>query len=998
MKQLTAILLALLLCVSMVPAFALELEPVESAAEVQSASDSGAALQAAGLASNDKAVLGDYPYIADGLGKVVVYNSGAVAADKIDYIDASIELASYVDESKPVQETWPYGVKTGEGWSTADIVDDPAGSGSKVICVDQRDHKPATHNAQYKVLYDNFIPKAGKYVLTYDLRFPADQAIGLYITARFIEKDVGTNISSAYLDAHRDEWLHFVSNPFTVAAGSTAKLDFNAIIINTIKYYLKNFTLYYYPANSFMIDDGSGLQLIEKAAGDTYTFPQADGIWVSGGDSYNPGDTVPVSLLEYKTFTLGEMVIENDGKTPGLNIVNGKTVPLTFDEEEAAVPGFTAGNATGTIAAFEDEGLTVDGNANAGNVYKITSNQASRYMHFYANITLEANRPYYYEFDIYSNRNIINGTGNECLWIISGNNGGHKDHGSSNGFGTALQASRWYHANSTATYNADQSNFHIQADALLSDGTGTLKDISYYLDNVLVVPYYKVTYISDGAAAATAYLQPAANGAVYDTLTLDLSKTVSKTGYRFLGWSLTPSSSVADAPATVAAEHKDIALYAVFEEVKYANVTFMDGGVQVAQKALAIGSAIEGVYSSTEYLNFQGWSTTPDGANIITTVPDTDIILYAAYDEIELETEYGDLIYYTDFSGGVTTGTRKNQGGSEYGYHEAAPTFDGIGAAFQSRSERASFAIASDPAGTGNPVVKVTENGWGYPRPSVTFNQVLTDPGIYTVSFRIFVPADSTNFSFYTYADTYNNDNTGPNIWDINRPRSFSPTLGAWTTVVGTYRVPEDLGCLGVIGLLDDRSPSTTTYYLDDVAVYYQSATAPTTSADASIRLDTPATTGIRFRASITPRLREISTEYGFIVARKPILDAIGKTNTDLTFDLTDDSVTGKKLFISGAAFIKDENGTITKDLQYSVDEATGDVTYTGVCVGISESYYKEDLVARPYAKLTVNGASITVYGDSAQSSLYSVAKALQEAGGSYYEEHKDTIDAIVAE
>ena len=25
-------------------------------------------------------------------------------------------------------------------------------------------------------------------------------------------------------------------------------------------------------------------------------------------------------------------------------------------------------------------------------------------------------------------------------------------------------------------------------------------------------------------------------------------------------------------------------------------------------------------------------------------------------------TEYGDLVYYTDFSGGVTTGTRKNQG------------------------------------------------------------------------------------------------------------------------------------------------------------------------------------------------------------------------------------------------------------------------------------------------------------------------------------------------
>ncbi|MGN1122011.1 MAG: hypothetical protein ACI4RV_06560, partial [Eubacteriales bacterium] len=174
-------------------------------------------------------------------------------------------------------------------------------------------------------------------------------------------------------------------------------------------------------------------------------------------------------------------------------------------------------------------------------------------------------------------------------------------------------------------------------------------------------------------------------------------------------------------------------------------------------------------------------------------------------------------------------------------------------------------------------------------------------------------------------------------------------------------------------------------------------AEVPVTSGDAGIRVDSdPAKTGIRFRADVAPRLREIATEYGFIVARKSILNLIGKTETDLTFDLTSADA-NCKLFVSGAAFTTDADGNITKDQSYRIDNETGTITYTGVCVGISKENYAESLVARPYAKIAVNGVSVTLYGSAVSTSMVDVAKAVQNAGGTYYEKHKDAIDGIVA-
>ena len=67
MKRTTALILALLMCVSMMPnVFAFTPETVESAAETVPGSESAAL-----AVSNDAAVLGDN-YLVDGLGKALL--------------------------------------------------------------------------------------------------------------------------------------------------------------------------------------------------------------------------------------------------------------------------------------------------------------------------------------------------------------------------------------------------------------------------------------------------------------------------------------------------------------------------------------------------------------------------------------------------------------------------------------------------------------------------------------------------------------------------------------------------------------------------------------------------------------------------------------------------------------------------------------------------------------------------------------------------------------
>jgi len=127
--------------------------------------------------------------------------------------------------------------------------------------------------------------------------------------------------------------------------------------------------------------------------------------------------------------------------------------------------------------------------------------------------------------------------------------------------------------------------------------------------------------------------------------------------------------------------------------------------------------------------------------------------------------------------------------------------------------------------------------------------------------------------------------------------------------------------------------------------------------------------TGIRFRAGITHNARKNTetykvVEYGFIVARE---DQLKESGAQLNFDFSS--------IVSGAAYIMNDSGVVTKDLIY--DNLDDEIIFTGVLSNVKPKYYKTVLSARPYMKIkTSNGVHI-VYGDITSRSIYQVARAI---------------------
>ena len=196
-----------------------------------------------------------------------------------------------------------------------------------------------------------------------------------------------------------------------------------------------------------------------------------------------------------------------------------------------------------------------------------------------------------------------------------------------------------------------------------------------------------------------------------------------------------------------------------------------------------------------------------------------------------------------------------------------------------------------------------------------------------------------------------------------------------------------------------------------DTEVYavWQSAdelSAPVIGKYASIRLGGADTTnnGIRFRATISAGQRVLGNleEYGFIVARE---DMLMKYESELTHNFKKpDSNT--PLYVEGKAGVY-ENGEL-KETIYSVDEITGDATFTGVCVGLditNKFQVTSNITARPYIKISNGlGNTVTIYGETHTSSLYDVAKAVKDLADegdeqalADYNANKEYIDQVIA-
>lgn len=1271
MKRTTALILALLMCVSMMPnVFAFTPEAVESAAETVPGSESAAL-----AVSNDSAVLGDN-YLVDGLGKALLYVSGETM--KYDFLDSTYITGhtTYDNGARDIQYF--------EAGSSASLASDPKDADKTVT-------KLVTGSAYsgfgFGALYfdpGQFNFQKGRYTGKVDMyldpaSYNTTRDAFLFRTQVYKGGKNGDDANSS-LDLAKLKNGEWVTCTSATGIYDGSKYNYNkAMEGESIRFlacgingsagttsYLRNMYYYFYPANSFMLKGTDGkLQLIELSEGATYTFPAADGDYVYGSEVYKAGDKIAVSELEYKTFTVGGTpVIVNDGKTPGINIATGNQNPLTFDEEPA-LTGFTGG-ADNSVTAFDVEGVT--GNEDGGKAFKVSVPTNVHYMSVYYNKFIEAYRPYFVKFDVYSNHS----PDNACLWLIDGNRGNGGDHiNFQNGFAAAIKDNKWYTAAATARYSADRTNIQIQADTWWGNPSAGHEGTYYYYDNVSIVPYYKVSYIYNGAIVDTAYVNSCENDGTFRTeLPLDLTKTLSVDGKKHVGWSLNQNSTVADAPEAVAAANRDIKLYAVTKDVGVTSVTFMNGEENLGTEDLNFDSLIT-KFTNADGKVFKGWSTTADGANMISRVPENGTTLYAVFADIATQNEYGNLIYYNDFSntaynaqeytgwthddgstatgnynffagnykndallgptytGNMVNGRAKNEivndpagkaanpvlkmtqtgnfprfetfftnkgaaepslaagtytisykvyvpassngadiytvvqvnntddtgtdwtkryrkfsfgrdswisvtekvnvpndyaklgklgffslagnaNGNVYylddyaiyyapsvtltymnGEAEVASKSASVGAALPLvlvQNERKSFLgwstdgtkanilttvpetdtvlhavfedVAAtgdygtllyytdfsseayedkpqwdnngesnqfadsnydpnengtlstrtwfatyenvyDPAGSGNPVLKVNKKN-NNSRPTIKFLAPLSETGFYTVTGRVFVPkGQSGNNRFYAYADTVTDGGNSGKLWDYvfeNGTYNWDSikinyTEGEWKEFSRTYRVPEDIPSIGQIGIINSLNNTQSTYYIDDLAVWYQPVKAPTASNDVSVRVDS--VTGIRFSASVSASLKASALEYGFIVTRKSVLDTIGKTANDLKFDLTAEGYETSKLYASGVAYQKDDEGNVLVDKQYDVD-TKGNVTYTAVCTGIPKASYSESIISRPYIRIAMHGKVVTSYGKAVTSSMKEAAQAVKDAGGAAYEDNKAAIDDIL--
>ncbi len=265
--------------------------------------------------ANAPASLGDFPYIEDGLGKVVVYADGS-----------SLEAFTYSDSGITLMEK----DKIMTSGCTVEIVDDPDGTG-KVTWL--RSASAET----YKPTYGTFTLKNGNYHLSAEYYVPKESTVTSTMTGlgnvQFVLGTIynakNTGFTPSYLNGNKETWVKYVSAP-VIAKESSITYEGNAISDTELQYrwvystnmsvdvnnadagiYVKNYAVYYYPENAFMLADDGELQLIEvTSATATLPTPTTGDIWVTDDNTvYHAGDVVDIAEIEHKTLRAADSTL-----------------------------------------------------------------------------------------------------------------------------------------------------------------------------------------------------------------------------------------------------------------------------------------------------------------------------------------------------------------------------------------------------------------------------------------------------------------------------------------------------------------------------------------------------------------------------------------------------------------------------------------------------------------------------------------------------------------
>lgn len=363
----------------------------------------------------------------------------------------------------------------------------------------------------------------------------------------------------------------------------------------------------------------------------------------SGAEVSETSEAAHKTESEKATLNAGEI------PTPGINILTGTQAAETFEGYEVGETGFDYVANGGYTPGFNNAAVAsaiVAKDATGNQSLTITPN-AKNFPYFRWKLSgiIEAGRPIYVSTSVKK-------TGSGSFWFV-----GLRHATASNNTENLVYnpgSMTWLSDTNSNVLNIGASTAQTLTRTVSVFSSVDISEVGFefgnsgetaILDNIKIVPYYKVTYYShDGSEVLhTDYTLIDAKG---NFLT---SYEPNFTAYEgaFRGWATTQNGETVN---SVELAHEDISLYAIVDETKIAKIVYKANKPALADTVSdmpAVGYAVIGKENTlsaaptAKYFSFKGWSleqkelaayTDSDILKTVTPESADDITLYAVWD------------------------------------------------------------------------------------------------------------------------------------------------------------------------------------------------------------------------------------------------------------------------------------------------------------------------------------------------------------------------------
>lgn len=457
---------------------------------------------------------------------------------------------------------------------------------------------------------------------------------------------------------------------------------------------------------------------------------------------------------------------------------------------------------------------------------------------------------------------------------------------------------------------------------------------NHYLDDIMYVPYYKVTYKDGDKLVGEKYVLDDGKGNIlteFDPYTQGVALPENKSG-----WALTPNGK----PVTsVALNNKDITLHAVTEYMDK-TVAFFDFSSQDNIKE----------WSFPKFENDKGILK---AADVVTSSDETNPLVgaeNAVKAKVWLEEKKDGTLAY---DAQIQLEKKMKIPAASINVIEIRAKAENVTQIVNPSNKTETIPATLDDRDA-ELYLHIEESNQYYKKAMKWKDATKDENGWYTFTFETdaLKPVDSANTTTWDQVVT-----NGYNV-DILR---FDPS-----NTDGTFYIDY----IKLYGKTNDITP---------IAPY-----APENIDGVSFRVDpgNAKTTGVRFRASMLNTTRENTsmTEYGWIVALE---ETLGVQELTHEFDA--------KARVEGKAFSRaKDSDKIVKDKIFDANENS--TIFSAVVTGIPVQFADKVLAIRPYSFM--NGGYI--YGKTVLISPREVAQRVKDNDSDFYEKNKDYIDSLL--